>query len=175
MYDLCHAAGITAAPDAEPAAEAFSFGFPVADQAKSSGVKGAAKGALHGGVEVSLSWSPLHVIACSAECKHAGARSRSLSGSLRAFRPGCFSLQVTPCMRMSTQPDAFHAQEGAAEEAGPAVTAAAAAEEEEEDPAVRERLRRVHGEPSGQDLSRRVFVGGMPFTYEVRRGRPVSP
>jgi len=40
---------------------------------------------------------------------------------------------------------------------------------------VRERLRRVRGEPSGQDLSRRVFVGGMPFTYEVRRERPVSP
>ena len=39
---------------------------------------------------------------------------------------------------------------------------------EEEDPAVRERLRRVRGEPSGQDLSCRVFVGGMPFSYEVR-------
>ena len=33
---------------------------------------------------------------------------------------------------------------------------------------MRERLRRVRGDPPGQDLSLRVFVGGMPFSYEVR-------
>ena len=64
-------------------------------------------------------------------------------------------------------------QEGAAE--GGASTArdaaggaAEPAADAEEDPAVRERLRRVRGDPSEQDLSLRVFVGGMPFSYEVR-------
>ena len=33
---------------------------------------------------------------------------------------------------------------------------------------MRERLRRVRGDPFEQDLSLRVFVGGMPFSYEVR-------
>lgn len=32
---------------------------------------------------------------------------------------------------------------------------------------MRERLRRVRGEVPEQDLSLRVFVGGMPFSYEV--------
>ncbi|KAK9837126.1 hypothetical protein WJX81_004857 [Elliptochloris bilobata] len=59
--------------------------------------------------------------------------------------------------------DADEADEGTA---GGVEPAAVMQEEEEEDPAVRERLRRVRGEPSGQDLSRRVFVGGMPFSYE---------
>ena len=42
-----------------------------------------------------------------------------------------------------------------------------AAEEPDQDPALAERLARVRGEPSGRSTERRVFVGGMPFSYEV--------
>ena len=42
-----------------------------------------------------------------------------------------------------------------------------AAEEPDEDPALAERLARVMGETSGRSTERRVFVGGMPFSYEV--------
>ena len=38
---------------------------------------------------------------------------------------------------------------------------------EEEDPALAERLKRVMGETSGRSTERRVFVGGMPFSYEA--------
>jgi hypothetical protein len=37
----------------------------------------------------------------------------------------------------------------------------------DQDPALAERLRRVMGETSGRSIERRVFVGGMPFSYEV--------
>ena len=69
---------------------------------------------------------------------------------------------VTACK----QEDA--AEGGASTARGAADGGAEVAAKEEEDPAVRERLRRVRGEPTGQDLSLRVFVGGMPFSYEVR-------
>ena len=36
-----------------------------------------------------------------------------------------------------------------------------------EDPALAERLKRVMGETSGRGTERRVFVGGMPFSYEA--------
>ena len=36
-----------------------------------------------------------------------------------------------------------------------------------DNPALAERLARVMGETSGRSTERRVFVGGMPFSYEV--------